>query len=132
MLRAVAIYRPETQTNKQNKQTEIYVSEFLPFWNFFVLSFKVQIIFTLKKMFIVCRVSPTFTPQNSHTDTHRYNYGPCLTLKSTLHCFLKLFHCMTLTITMGPEEGAAATNQSIIVINCREIVGIENVICLPM
>ena len=159
VLRAVTIYRPETQTNKlklalanssllsdfchlnvmficllslkwekwQNSDkncklvtltscaryaitTPIYLAVFR-LGNSFVLSFQVQIIFTLKKMFTVCRVSPTSTPQNTHAHTHCYNYGPCLTLKSILHCFLKLFHCMTITITLGPGEGTAATNQ---------------------
>lgn len=54
---------------------------------------------------------PNPHPQNSHAHTHCYNNLPCLTLKSILRCFLKLFHCMTLTSTLGPGEGAAATNQ---------------------
>ena len=79
-----------------------------------------------------CVPNPHPTPQNSHTHRYCYNYGPCLTLKSILHSFLKLLHCMTLTITLGPGEGSVATNQYIIIINCWEIVRIENVICLSM
>ena len=63
-------------------------------------------------MFTVCRVSPTPTPQNSHTHRNCYNYGPCLTLKSILHCFLKLFHCSDFNYHSGPGWGGCCNKSA--------------------
>ena len=55
-----------------------------------------EILFTLKKIFTVSRVLNPHPPKHTPTYTHCYNYGPCLTLKSILHCFsqtLSLYYC---------------------------------------
>ena len=55
-----------------------------------------EILFTLKKIFTVSRVLNRHPPKHTPTHTHCYNYGPCLTLKSILHCFsqtLALYYC---------------------------------------
>ena len=59
-----------------------------------------EFLFAWKKMFTVCRVlnphPPKHTPTYTPTHAHCYNYGPCLTLKSILHCFsqtLSLYYC---------------------------------------
>ena len=63
-------------------------------------------------MFTVCRVSsnPTSPPKKTHTRTAITMDYPLYS--SRLYTvFLKLYHCVTVNITLGPGEGAAATNQ---------------------